>query len=261
VTVSDPRPYSLRPEYPAPSPELVANDIKSMSLKRPRASDLEEAESKGGTDSRSSKLCLSCASEEKKEEKKEENFFIIIAAHLANEKDWIGHSTVTLDVPTEDCKVASRITRGFWPRGGANFADPKLYSSGVPGAVLNDSAYYPGPEANHPLKAAKTFKITCAQAKAAMAVIRNREANPGLYSALRRQCTTFALDVLRAAGQNIDAGTPPRPGALYNTITGANLPAGTYSEPAKQLGEIGADYARQQAEQIRRRVEETMQKP
>jgi hypothetical protein len=264
--ISSPYPSAFAsPAIGGSKEDTVARDLARMSPMSPRMSDLVAAESTKTGGERSSKLCLDCAGKkkEKKEEKpkKEDIFYIIIAAHLANEKDWIGHATITLDVPTDDCKVATRITRGFWPRGVANFSDPALYTTGVPGTVMDDGAYHPGPEASHPLTASKQFKISCAQAKAALAVIRRREASPGLYTALTRQCTTFALEVLNAAGQNIDAGKPSRPGALYNTITGANLPAGSYSEPVRQLRDMGIEYGRDQAEQLRRRIEETMRKP
>ena len=194
----------------APSAESISEEIKE---------DIDE-------------VCVDCP-----------DFEMILGAHLANENDWIGHATITLDTVNEGCIKTGRITRGYWPKGSANFSDPNLYTFGVDGIVLDDSEYYPGPEASHPLFAQKTFKVSCKQIQAAMNFIEARESNPGKYQALTRQSSTFAIDVLSAAGQKFDGGTPTRPGYIHNQITGEDIAAGHKMKVLKDLGDIASDRA------------------
>lgn len=241
---------TMTPEQAREAAEAAGRDAAMTAAREGTAPDeeaVEEAEKKAEEDSEEDGSCERC---------EEDPFEIIISAHLDHAEDWIGHAVITLDVPTRGCKVRERISRGFWPAGTADFSDPDLYWSGVPGTVADDSAYYPTSKAK--FSAFKSYTITCAQAKAAHAVIVARQANPGKYSALRRQCATFALEVLNAAGQDIDAGFPARPGVLYNTISGEDLPAGHKSTIARDLREIAEErvgpMARDAWERLRERL-------
>jgi len=103
-----------------------------------------------------------------------------------------GHSFVALEEPSGE-----RHAWGFSP---ANYSayDPRQdlgkLMSGVPGVVHDDAAAFSKPGVR-----LKEYPIDAAQAQAAMAKVAEYQAGRYRFNLQNRQCSAFALDVLRAA--------------------------------------------------------------
>jgi len=91
------------------------------------------------------------------------------------------------------------------------------------GAVYDDTKYLTKQKSR-----IKCFSITERQAKAALAKIKEYEDEKPDYDIISNQCAVFAVRVLRAACQDIDAGWPKRPTVLYETIGPSTAPMCTY---------------------------------
>jgi hypothetical protein len=106
--------------------------------------------------------------------------------------DLAGHAFVSLEGPT-----GRRETWGFSP---ANYSryDPRKdigkLRAGVPGVLHRDDGAFSKPGVK-----TRSYTLSPAQAKAALAKIDEYRTRNYAFSAQSRQCTTFANDVLRAA--------------------------------------------------------------
>lgn len=160
----------------------------------------------------------SASGEDEKKEDEEKKYNITIGSHLDGPNDLIGHAFISLEYPE-----GVKITKGFWPDGGFDLArkpDRKGVVFGMDGILLNDSAYL---HKKTGLSATKTFNINEKQAKAALKVIKRYEDKPPKYRLLTNQCASFAMEVLRATGNNVKAGIPARPTVIYETLSGKKL--------------------------------------
>lgn len=139
-------------------------------------------------------------------------FWIIVGAYLHEEpypEPLAGHSFVAIQDPD-----GTRRAFGFSP---VNFArydphrDLEKLTAGVPGLVHDDKGAFEMPGVR-----TRAFEIGEAQVEAAMARIREYRAGRYRFSLARRQCSAFALDVLRAARIGAFAGPLVRsPRELY----------------------------------------------
>lgn len=158
------------------------------------------------------------ASEEYEEKEEEKKYHITIGAHLDGPNDSIGHAFISLEYPE-----GVKITKGFWPKDGFDLTqkpDRKGVVFGMDGILRNDSAYL---HKKTGLSATKTFNINEKQAKAALKIIKTYEGKPPKYRLLTNQCAIFALKVLRATDNNVEAGIPARPTVLYETLSGKKI--------------------------------------
>jgi hypothetical protein len=115
--------------------------------------------------------------------------------------DLAGHAFVSLEGPT-----GRRETWGFSP---ANYSryDPRKdigkLRAGVPGVLHRDDGAFGMPGVK-----TRSYTLSPAQAKSAMAKIDEYRTRNYAFSAQSRQCTTFANDVLRAA--DVGVASPGR---------------------------------------------------
>lgn len=117
--------------------------------------------------------------------------------------DLAGHAFVSVQGPT-----GKRETWGFSPSNYGRYNPQKdigKLRAGVPGVVHRDDGAFSKPGVK-----TRSYSLTPAQAKAAMAKIDEYRTRQYKFSAQTRQCTTFAGDVLRAAqGEGAVAGRLP----------------------------------------------------
>jgi hypothetical protein len=161
-------------------------------------------------------------------------FKITIYAGFEPGDNLIGHSWIQVDdVDAKDCKKVGELVRGYWPAGTMDFGDKGRMIMGMPGVVNNDVGEV-GSGASHTRRASKSFVITCSQAVAAKKEIERWERGPGTYHGYFNMCATFALAVLRAAGQDIpnaNSDIPDPNGNLSNGVPlyyGRDTPVGIY---------------------------------
>jgi len=108
-----------------------------------------------------------------------------------------GHAFVSVQGPT-----GKRDTWGFSPANYGRYNPQKdigKLRAGVPGVVHRDDQAFSKPGVK-----TRSYSLTPAQAKAAMAKIDEYKTRQYKFSAQSRQCTTFASDVMRAA--HVDGG-------------------------------------------------------
>lgn len=120
-----------------------------------------------------------------------------------------GHAFVGVEGPD-----GRRQTFGFSPENYSTMnanRDFGRLSAGVKGRVHDDSTAFskPGVRIN-------AIPVSEGQARAAMAKVAEYQSGRLAFSATRRQCTTFAADVARAAGVDLGAGNDPR--GFYSRI-------------------------------------------
>jgi len=124
--------------------------------------------------------------------------------------DLAGHAFVSVEGPT-----GKRETWGFSPANYSRFNPAKdlgKLRAGVPGVVHRDDGAFSKPGVK-----TRSYTLTPAQAKAAMAKIDEYKSRKYQFSAQSRQCTTFASDVLRAA--HVDAPVAGKlPGDMYRKV-------------------------------------------
>ncbi|PHV04045.1 hypothetical protein CSQ96_27760 [Janthinobacterium sp. BJB412] len=133
------------------------------------------------------------------------------AAGAGAPPDLAGHAFVSLQGP-----AGGRQTWGFSPENYSRY-DPRKdlgkLRAGVPGVVHRDDQAFAKPGVK-----TRSYALSPAQAKAALAKVDEYRTRHYSFSAQSRQCTTFASDVLRAA--NV-AGAPAgrqAPGDFYRKI-------------------------------------------
>jgi hypothetical protein len=121
-----------------------------------------------------------------------------------------GHSFVAIERPG-----GQRQAFGFSPAGYGGYdpvRDLGKLSAGVRGTVHDDAAAFRQPGVR-----TRSIPINGEQARAALAKVAEYRGANAAFSATRRQCTTFAGDVAKAAG--IDSGPLPNlPRAFYNKL-------------------------------------------
>jgi hypothetical protein len=121
-----------------------------------------------------------------------------------------GHAFVGIERPD-----GQRETFGFSPADYGRFDPRRDYqrlSAGVQGKVHGDAGAFAQPG----VRVAKV-PISDAQARAALATVERYKTGHTDFSATRRQCTTFASDVARAAGVSV-AAAPGQPRAFYAAL-------------------------------------------
>jgi len=121
-----------------------------------------------------------------------------------------GHAFVGIERPD-----GRRETFGYSPADYSRFDPRRDYhrlSAGVQGKVHGDASAFAQPG----VRVAKV-PISDAQARAALATVERYKASTSPFSATRRQCTTFASDVARAAGVTV-AAAPGQPHAFYAAL-------------------------------------------
>ncbi|MGK3983873.1 DUF4157 domain-containing protein [Sorangium sp. So ce136] len=123
-----------------------------------------------------------------------------------------GHSFVAIREPGGEAQAF-----GFSP---ANFGqyepqrDLGRLKSGVEGVVHDDARAFDKPGVK-----TRSYRVTPAEAQAAMAKVAEYQSGKYPFSLDRRQCSTFALDVLRAAKISDLPGAPVRrPREMYRQI-------------------------------------------
>ncbi|MBA8878275.1 hypothetical protein [Phyllobacterium myrsinacearum] len=185
-----------------PAAEKVANRITEEQARQAEEKKLND-------------ICATCT------------FQITIYAGFEPPDTLVGHSWIQVDdVDPSTCRKKGVIVRGFWPKDPFNFTDLKQGVFGVPGIVNNDADKI-GPGSDHPVQAHKTFTISCSQAVRAKKEIEKWEKAPGTYHGYARMCATFALTVLRAAGQdlpNASSEVPDPEGTIAKETIGLAIP-------------------------------------
>ncbi|SHH09959.1 DUF4157 domain-containing protein [Massilia sp. CF038] len=124
--------------------------------------------------------------------------------------DLAGHAFVSVQSPT-----GKQETWGFSPANYGRYnpqTDIGKLRTGVPGLVHRDDQAFSKPGVK-----TRSYTLTPAQAKAAMAKIDEYKTRQYKFSAQSRQCTTFASDVLRAA--HVDGAVSGKlPSDLYRKV-------------------------------------------
>ncbi|WP_437903065.1 DUF4157 domain-containing protein [Sorangium sp. So ce327] len=123
-----------------------------------------------------------------------------------------GHSFVAIEEPSGE-----RHAFGFSPAHYGSY-DPNRdlgrLQVGVEGVVHDDAGAFDKPGVKM-----QSYAITQEQARAAMAKVGEYKAGKHRYSADRQQCSTFALDVMKAARVPVPAGgAAPRPRVMYEAL-------------------------------------------
>ena len=121
-----------------------------------------------------------------------------------------GHSFVAIEQPG-----GKRQAFGFSPSGYGSYdpvRDLGRLSVGVRGTVHDDAGAFSKPGVRM-----RSIPINADQARAAMAKVAEYRGSSTPFSATRRQCTTFAGDVAKAAGIGT-APLPNSPRAFYNKL-------------------------------------------
>jgi hypothetical protein len=123
-----------------------------------------------------------------------------------------GHSFVAIEEPD-----GRRQAFGFSPAGYGDY-DPRRdlgkLARGVKGVVHDDLAAFDKPGVR-----THEYPISSAQARAALEKVREYRSGRLLYSLDQRQCSTFALDVMRAANVPVpEEGAAPLPRVMYEAI-------------------------------------------
>jgi hypothetical protein len=125
--------------------------------------------------------------------------------------DLAGHAFVAIQGPH-----GARQTWGFSPEGYGRY-DPQKdlgkLRAGVPGTVHRDDSAFTKPGVK-----VRSYDLNSAQAQAAQAKINEYRTRHYAFSAQNRQCTTFAVDVLRAANVNSGLSGRMRPSDLYRKV-------------------------------------------
>jgi hypothetical protein len=125
--------------------------------------------------------------------------------------DLAGHAFVSIQGPT-----GSRQTWGFSPQDYSRFnprTDLGKLRAGVPGQVHRDDGAFAKPGVK-----TRSYELTSVQAQAALSKINEYRGRHYKFSAQSRQCTTFAVDVLRAASVDSGLSGQMRPGDLYRKV-------------------------------------------
>ncbi len=145
------------------------------------------------------------------------NYRLVIGAYLhPNSPDkalpaaLAGHSFVAIEAPG-----GKRQAFGFSPSGYGGYdpvRDLGKLSAGVRGTVHDDAGAFSKPGVR-----TRSIPISADQAQAAMAKVAEYRGSSTPFSATRRQCTTFAGDVAKAAGVGT-APLPNSPRAFYNKL-------------------------------------------
>jgi hypothetical protein len=121
-----------------------------------------------------------------------------------------GHSFVAIEQPG-----GKRQAFGFSPAEYGRY-DPSRdlgrLSAGVRGKVHDDAAAFSKPGVR-----TRSIPISAEQARAALAKVAEYRNPTAAFSATRRQCTSFAGDVAKAAGV-APSGLPALPRAFYNKL-------------------------------------------
>lgn len=140
---------------------------------------------------------------------------LLVGAYMHDEKlpePLAGHSFVAIEEPSGE-----RRAFGFSPAHYSSY-DPKRdlgrLRMGVEGVVHDDGGAFKKPGVK-----TQAYAITREQAQAAMAKVAEYESGRYRYSLDKRQCSTFALDVLRAARVPVpEDGAAPRPRVMYEAL-------------------------------------------
>jgi hypothetical protein len=123
-----------------------------------------------------------------------------------------GHSFVAIQDPT-----GKRQAFGFSPAQYERYEPrrdlPRL-TAGVKGQVHSDDGAFAKPGVR-----TRSFDVSAEQARAALAKVAEYKARTPEFSLARRQCSSFASDVLRAGGINAFAGAGVRqPQQIYGQL-------------------------------------------
>lgn len=123
-----------------------------------------------------------------------------------------GHSFVAIEEPTGE-----RHAFGFSPAHYGSY-DPQRdlgrLRTGVDGVVHDDENAFDKPGVK-----TQSYSISPEQAKAAMAKVTEYKSGRHPYSADRQQCSTFALDVMKAAKlPTLLSGAAPKPKVMYEAL-------------------------------------------
>ncbi|WP_237245075.1 MULTISPECIES: DUF4157 domain-containing protein [Sorangium] len=140
---------------------------------------------------------------------------LLVGAYMHDEalpEPLAGHSFVAIEDPSGE-----RRAFGFSPAHYGSY-DPKRdlgrLRMGVEGVVHDDARAFDKPGVK-----TRAYSITREQAQAAMAKVAEYESGRHRYTLDRRQCSTFALDVLRAARVPVpEQGAAPRPRVMYEAL-------------------------------------------
>lgn len=143
---------------------------------------------------------------------------LVVGAYMHEERlpeALAGHSFVAIEEPDGE-----RRAFGFSPAHYGSY-DPDVdlgrLKRGVEGVVHDDAGAFDRPGVK-----TQSYAITRDQARAAMAKVEEYKESHARYSADRQQCSTFALDVLRAARLPVPVdGAAPPPRVMYEALDDA----------------------------------------
>jgi Domain of unknown function (DUF4157) len=144
-----------------------------------------------------------------------DGYQLLVGAYLHDDRlpePLAGHSFVAVEEPG-----GTRRAFGFSPAHYGSYdpdRDLGRLRAGVEGVVHDDAGAFDKPGVK-----THAYPISREQAQAAMAKVEEYKAGRHRYSLDRRQCSTFALDVMRAARVPVpEAGAAPRPRLMYEAI-------------------------------------------
>lgn len=142
---------------------------------------------------------------------------LVVGAYMHDEplpEAVAGHSFVAIEDPSGE-----RHAFGFSPAHYGSYEpqrDMGRLKMGVEGVVHDDAGAFEKPGVR-----TKAYPISAQQARAALTKVSEYESGRHRYSADRQQCSTFALDVMRAARvQVLESGAAPRPRVMYEALGG-----------------------------------------
>lgn len=142
---------------------------------------------------------------------------LVVGAYLHPDpmpEELAGHSFIAIEEPN-----GARRVWGFSPAGFSKYdpnRDVEQLRAGVPGVVHDDSRALDKPGVR-----TLAYRITAAQAQAARDKVEEYATGKHRFSLEDRQCSAFALDVMRAAGVPLpDTGDAPTPHIMYQALEG-----------------------------------------
>ncbi len=130
----------------------------------------------------------------------------------------IGHAWIRVIAPE-----GSYDSWGYWPDLWSGYGvDPKAPWKSVPGKVLH-------PDEQHVANAQHTYEIDAEKAQKVTKAANAKESSPGMYNLFSYNCTTFAIEMARAAGVSPPSGTLvgiANPNSIYQGIVKMNANQG-----------------------------------
>jgi len=143
----------------------------------------------------------------------------------------IGHAWIRVIAPEGDYD-----SWGYWPDlWSGQGVDPRAPWKSVPGKVLH-------PDEQHVPNAQHTYEIDAEKAQKVTDAANAKESSPGMYNLFSYNCTTFAIEMARAAGVSPPGGTLlgiANPNSIYQGIARMNADQGLDAMGQRQVENAG----------------------